>query len=567
MEFLDARRLTGPSLLFNVPGTILDVRCNDEEARRLTPAWQQQVRQVLAALDWHDCEFASRQFAGGVSLGFTAPIDALYAAADINEWAWVAVDAESQGNDKMDFEEAVAAFRAVVAKEANPGLRALESRAAAEGVTLLWDDDEASLGHGRCSQTWPVRDVPSPGSLDWRTFDDVPTALVTGTNGKTTTVRIAAHIARNAGKNVGMSSTDYIAVNDRIVDRDDWSGPGGARKVLRDKDVDFAILETARGGLLRRGLGVCKANAALITNIAKDHLGDFGSQNLDELLQCKWIVSRAVTTGGRLILNADDRMLATKARGFCGELVWFSLDANNAVVRKHTSDDGMAFVLDGHELVLLQGEERQLICRDEDIPITLNGAARHNIANALAAAALSWSLGLSVAEIRGGLMTMSQDGNPGRCNVYAIDGFNVLVDFAHNPEALQALLDMANRLEPKRKALCFGQAGDRPDDLIREFAQSAWASGLDRVFVSELAKYHRGREPGAVFKVIREELIASGAAAEQIEHHMEEIEALDSALAWAQPGDLIVMLALERSPALYEKLQQLSSLQAKPRSQ
>ena len=559
MEFLDARRLTGPSLLFDVPGTILDVRCSEDEAQRVLALWEQHVRRMLTELGWRDSEFASLQLASGISLGFTAPIDALYAASEINEWAWAVIDAELNASDVPDFAESVAGFRAAIIEEANPELMALLSRAAAESVTLLWDDDEASLGHGRYSQTWPVRELPDPASLDWSAFKDVPSALVTGTNGKTTTVRIASHIARTAAKNVGLSSTDYIAVNDRIVDRDDWSGPGGARNVLREKDVDFAILETARGGLLRRGLGVNKADAALITNIAKDHLGDFGSQNLDELLQCKWIVSRAVVNSGRLILNADDAMLVDRSRDFTGELVWFSLDAGNAVVTQHTSSGGAAFALDKNELVFLHGDVREVICRDTDVPITLKGAARHNVANALAAAALTWSLGLSFAQIRTGLTTMSQDDNPGRCNVYAVDGFTVLVDFAHNPEALQALLDMANRLAPKRKALCFGQAGDRPDDLIRELAHSAWDSGLDRVFVSELAKYHRGRDTGAVFAVIRDELISNGADTDQIEHHMEEIESLDSALAWAEPGDLVIMLALERSQELYDKLKNLRS--------
>ena len=346
-------------------------------------------------------------------------------------------------------------------------------------------------------------------------------------------------------------------VTARIVDRDDWSGPGGARNVLREHDVDVAILETARGGLLRRGLGVDEADAALITNIAKDHLGDFGSQDLEELLRCKWIVSRAVAKSGKLILNADDPMLVSQSREYAGELVWFSLAADNDVVRTHTANGGTAFVVDGDEVSVVQGDSRELICHDYDIPITLKGAARHNVANALAASALTWSMGAPLDTIRNGLMTMSQDDNPGRCNVYDINGYTVLVDFAHNPQALQALLDMASRLSSGRKALCFGQAGDRPDDLIRELARIAWESGLDRVFVSELAKYHRGREEGAVYAVIRDELINCSATPEQIEHHMEEIESLDSALEWAEPGDLIVMLALERSQELYDRLKSL----------
>ena len=562
MEFLDARRLTGPSLLFDLPGTILDVRCTPEEAERVVPAWDKHVRRMLAELGWDDCEFESVRLLGGVSMGFTAPVDALYAASEVNEWAWAAIDAELNGADEPDFDEAVGKLRAAIDEEANPELMRLLQLADQNGVTLLWDDDFASLGLGRYSQTWPVRELPDPDSLDWESFKDVPSCLVTGTNGKTTTVRIAAHIARGAGHSVGLSSTDYIAVNDRVVDRDDWAGPGGARNVLREQEVDLAILETARGGLLRRGLGVDTADAALITNIAKDHLGDFGSQDLDELLNCKWIISRAVASSGRLILNADDSRLVAKAGSFPGELIWFSLDAGNATVGSHVSKGGTAFVLDGSDLLLFDGQTRELICHDHEIPIAIGGAARHNVANALGAAALTWSMGIPLADIRAGLTTMSQDANPGRGNFYSINGFTVVVDFAHNPEAIEALLDTAGRLQPKRKALCFGQAGDRPDDLIRELARSAWDTGLDRVYVSELAKYHRGREEGQVFGVIRDEMVRCGAQPEQVEHHMQEIESLDAALDWAQPGDLIVMLALERSPELYEKLRNLQQASA-----
>ncbi len=168
-------------------------------------------------------------------------------------------------------------------------------------------------------------------------------------------------------------------------------------------------------------------------------------------------------------------------------------------------------------------------------------------------------MGTPLGDIRAGLQAMSQDANPGRCNIYDIDGFRVLVDFAHNPQALEALLEMADRLQPTRKALCFGQAGDRPDDLIRELARKAWGSGLDQVFVSELAKYHRGREHGEVYGVIRDELLASGAQPEQVHHYEQEIESLDAALEWAEPGDLVIMIALERSAELYDKLKRFSA--------
>ena len=554
MQFLDARRLTGPSLLFDTHGSVLDVACSDADAARLVPAWRRHVERMLAELGWSDTEFATIKLSGGVSLAFTARVDALYAASAINEWAWSACDHELNGADAPDFAAALASIRDAIVNEANAALVDLEAQALANGVTMLWDDDEVSLGLGRFSQTWPVRELPDPATLDWARFRDVPTALVTGTNGKTTTVRLAAHILRAAQHTVGMSSTDYIAIDGEVIDRDDWSGPGGARNVLRHAAVDAAILETARGGLLRRGLGVYTADAAVITNIGRDHLGDFGSRSLDELMDIKWIVSRAVREAGTLILNADDERLVARANGYTGTLAWFSMDPANPVVGSHTAAGGAACVLEDGELVRIEGPARERICRAADIPITLQGAARHNISNALAAAALAFALGVSMEYVRRGLRTMTQQENPGRGNVFEVDGFKVIVDFAHNPQAIEALLDTAAAMQGRRKVLCFAQAGDRPDELIRELARNAWEKGLDRVIVSELAHYYRGRGPGEVYGLIRDELLSCGAREDQIEHNDEEIESFESALAWAQPGDLVIMLALERSPELYDRI-------------
>jgi UDP-N-acetylmuramyl tripeptide synthase len=163
-------------------------------------------------------------------------------------------------------------------------------------------------------------------------------------------------------------------------------------------------------------------------------------------------------------------------------------------------------------------------------------------------------MGVSLDDVRRGLMTMTQEENPGRGNVFEVDGFKVIIDFAHNPQAIEALLDMAAAMQGKRKVLCFAQAGDRPDDLIRELARNAWEKGLDRVIVSELAHYYRGRGPGEVYGLIRDELLRCGAREDQIEHNDEEIQSFDSALAWAQPGDIVIMLALERSPELYDRI-------------
>jgi len=554
MEFLDARRLTGPNVLWDKPGAILDVKCSANEADLLIPFCEDHVRRMLDAAGWRDEDIRHIRLMGGISIAFSAPIDALYAASAINEWVWDCCDARFGNGEVPDFEEKVAEIRKAIAEEINPPLLALRAAAIKHGVSFLWDDDEVSVGHGSHSRTWPFRSLPGPDELDWSLFRDIPVGIVTGTNGKTTTVRIAKHLLQSAGRTVGLSCTDWVSINDEIIDRDDWSGPGGARMVLRQQGIDSAILETARGGLLRRGLGIEKAHAALITNISEDHIGDFGSQSVEELLNIKWVISHAVGESGYLILNADDELLVGKSGEYAGAIVWFSLSDANAVIAKHAKAGGVAFVFSGGNLVRVEGEDRQVICAVKDIPITLDGAAKHNIANALGAAALTERLGLSLEAIGRGLKTMSQDANPGRSNLFEVDGFKVLVDFAHNPEAMHALFSMAQAIPAKRRVLCFGQAGDRTDAQIRELARSAWSIGLEMAFISELEHYRRGRDEGEVFSILRDELQKAGARDDQIRHYEEEHESFDAALEWAESGDLVVILDLGRNSNIQEKL-------------
>ncbi len=561
MEFLDARRLTGPSLLFDGPAAILDVAIEPGEIDAFAARWETAARRMLAEFDWPEPEFRQHRLSGGVSLAFTAPIDSLYAASMINEWAYAEAAADLGEGEPADYAAGLAAARDAHADEQNPRLLELQALAGTHGVTFLWDDDEASLGLGKFSSTWPVNDLPDPGGIDWSEFGDVPVGIVTGTNGKTTTVRLAQHILANTGRAVGISSTDWIAVNREVIDRGDWSGPGGARTVLRQPGVEVAVLEAARGGLLRRGLGVEKADAALITNISEDHLGDFGSHTVSELLDVKWVISRAVRDDGRLVLNADDPRLVAKAREYPGEIVWFSLD--KGVDAKLPGRWHSIFALDGDQLVLAEnrsaGSTSSAIARVGDVGIAMGGAARHNVANALAAAALTWCLGASLDEIGRGLCSMGQDDNPGRCNLYDLDGRKILVDFAHNPAAMQALFAMASSIPAERRVLCFGQAGDRPDDLIADLTRDAFAIGLDHVIVSELAQYHRGREQEEVYGIIRDELVRLGLAPESIDHFEEETESLEAALRLAGEGDLVIMLALGASRAVRERLAELGA--------
>ena len=199
----------------------------------------------------------------------------------------------------------------------------MRNAARRHGVTFLHGEELVSVGSGRGVRVWPEQDLPDPAAVDWSAVFDVPTALVTGSNGKTTVVRLLAAMASAAGRVAGLSSTDAVRVGDRTVDQDDYSGPSGARLLLRQPDVEVAVLETARGGLLRRGLAVQRADVAVVTNIADDHLGEFGVETLEALAETKLLVARALGGDGRLVLNADDPVLVPAAARLAAPIAWF----------------------------------------------------------------------------------------------------------------------------------------------------------------------------------------------------------------------------------------------------
>ncbi|MEM7082636.1 MAG: Mur ligase family protein [Pseudomonadota bacterium] len=562
MEKLDARRLTGINVIWQHPGAVVDVRLDpNDDADAVADQWAIQARRFLDALGWSH-PVCSHRLHSGVALALAAPMDALYSAVEAAEWVFgevafsltgmrpVIYDENDEAVPHREFDEMVSHVKRAIADECNPALqRVLTTQPV--NATVLIDDDEISVGLGRYATTWPVDALPE--TIDWSSARRIPVGLVTGTNGKTTTVRLTQRMLRAAGNRVGISSTDWIGVDDTIIDRGDYSGPGGARAVLR-QNIDTAVLETARGGLLRRGLGMPRADASLITNIAEDHLGDFGSENLDELLDLKWIVTRALDTQSVAILNADDPLLVAKASELSVPLCWFGLEPDADPIRAHIANAQPVVTVKDNVFCRFDGNTWRTLCAIDEAPITVGGSARHNVANSLAAIALAHFLGADDESIVSGLQSMQPNDNPGRCNFFSVNGVDVLLDFAHNPSAMQAIFDIARSHPAQRRLLCFGQAGDRTDDSIRELAQLAWAIGLDHVCVSELGDYRRGRAPQEVFHLLKEGLLSAGAQEHQISHHERERESLDHALHLAHEGDLIIMIALGEARALLEWL-------------
>lgn len=558
MKLLDSRRLTGPNLLLDRPGAVIEVALEPDEAMAVA-AWEEQARRMLDAVGWSGETIAARTFPGGASLAISAPIDALYAATEVNEWAWAAAEASFRG-EEPDLAAGREALVKSIAGEANPALLGLRDAAAARGVAFLSDSRLVSVGLGIGSLTWPADGLPAPSSVDWSAVHDVPVLLVTGTNGKTTTVRLAAAMAGAAGKVPGSTTTDRIEIGGEVIESGDFSGPEGARAVLRDRRVEIAVLETARGGILRRGLVLPCVDAALVTNIAADHLGDYGIHDLPGLAAAKMLIARAVKADGRVVLNADDPELVAAAGQVRAPLMWFTLDPENPVVARHVAAGGEAVLVEDGFLVLDRGGERTAVVAVEEVPIALGGAARYNVANALGAIGLASAAGLPVAAMAAGLRQMlgTPEDNPGRANLFERHGVRILVDYAHNPHGVAAVVDVARALPAARRLMVLSQAGDRSDEAIRDLARAAWELRPDRIVIKELPEMLRGRRLGEIPRLLEDELLRLGMPAAGLEHADSELDAARRALAWARAGDLLVLLVHKHRDEVLELIRTAS---------
>jgi cyanophycin synthetase len=556
LELKDSRRLTGANLYWDCPSAIIDVAF-DGPWEPVIHAWERAAREWLDPLGYAEEKTCYRVFDGGASLLISAPIDVLYSMCELNEVAWASAVSACGEGDAPESGEEVPRLTRLFDEERNPGLLALQAAAQEHGVPFLWDDDEVSLGYGKTTCIWKPDALPSPGEIDWGSIESIPLALVTGTNGKSTTVRMTAAIMTAAGFRAGLTSTDFIRVGDRLIDTGDYSGTGGARMLMRQADVEMAVLEVARGGLLRRGLGVERAEAAVVCNVAADHLGDYGINTVPELIPAKFIVRRALDDDAPLILNADDRGVVEFAETLANRIYWFSLDPDNPQLMASLASGGTACYLEKGWLVAANGFDSRRVVPVAEIPAAMGGIVRYNISNALAAMGVAIALGINDHAIRKGLAVFRGDehDNPGRGNWFehhVDDGLiRILVDFAHNEHGMKALADAVRQVPAKRVILLIGQAGDRLDKDIIDLVKAACSIKLSQLLVAELPGYERGRESFEVPELIRQEAVRFGIPKENVEIFPGPVEATAQALSRAKPGDLLVLLALtQRAAAL-----------------
>jgi UDP-N-acetylmuramyl tripeptide synthase len=539
--------------------------------------WRARVERAVSRLGWPRAQAVARKHAGGVSLAIAAPYDQLFLATEVNEWALCAalierdpftrqalesalVDAaqesaentpspESHFQPVLEESAALARFAHLAALESRPKLRALLEEAAARALPHVVDETDLTLGAGIGGRTFSLTALPEVAEVRWQELRDIPTAIVTGSNGKTTTVRLLAACARKHGWHAGYNCTDGVFLDDEALAAGDYSGPAGARMVMRDRRTQAAILETARGGILRRGIAVSQAHAAVVTNVSSDHFGEYGIHDLAGLAEVKLAVAAVVRPGGLLVLNADDSLLRAQAEdlsrryGRRPSLGWFSVDPDQRMLHEYRSRGASTCgVREGRLNLSHEGAEHDL-GPIAAMPLSMDGIARYNVANMAGAAMAAVALGIApatIAEVFARFGSNLND-NPGRMMRFSRDGVTVQVDYAHNPEGLRGFLKVADHLRggSGRLGLLLGHAGNRKDADIEELARVAAEFKPALVVVKEDEAHLRGRSPGEIPRILRAELERLGIPDSALALANSEAEAARYALDWARPGDVL----------------------------
>ncbi len=557
LELDEARRLTGPNLLWDHPGGILDVFIEGIDKNKVVNEWQRWVETLQTQFGWQQ-QTTFRLHSEGANLALSAPMDALYCACDLAELAWHCCVAELKGIAVPNWQQRLNELHEELAEELNPGLISIIEAAQKYGVSCINDDDEVSLGMGKSSQTWPIADLPVLKDIQWHTYQDIPRALITGTNGKSTSVRLASHIAKAAGFVAGVTSTDFIRVGDDIIDNGDYSGPGGARILLRDSRTELAFLEVARGGILRRGIPIDSVDAALITNVASDHLGQYGINTVEELAETKFVVAKGLDKQGTLVLNADNELVIAQGLKLDKKICWFSTDEFNALIQSQLRSAGAAVFIRNKHIIYALGNKEEKISSLDQVPMTLNGAAQHNVQNALGVVGLSKALNLPSEAIRMGLMDFGSNAedNPGRGNIYEMNGIKVLVDFAHNEHSMRAVVKTINQLPAKRKIAMFSHAGDRSDNEIRNLTAAVTELDASLYIVTELERYLRGRQIGEVPQIVGDYLHQESIPSEKIQYAADPLEGAKKAMSFAKAGDVVLLFVLADREQVHQYLTQ-----------
>lgn len=384
----------------------------------------------------------------------------------------------------------------------------------------------------------PVIDMLFPNRTQG---DRIPIIAISGTNGKTTSSRLISHIVKSAGYNVGYTTTDGVYINDELMMQGDCTGPVSAEFVLKDPTVDFAVLECARGGLLRAGLGFHKCNTAVVTNVGGDHLGIGGIDTIERLAHVKAVVTKVVLPGGYAVLNADDDLVYGMRKGTTGEFALFSMDENSNRIKDHAKKNGLACVYENGYITLLKGTWKVRVAEAKNVPITFGGRAEFNIQNAMGATLAAYTNGIKASEIRAALKSFEPgaDTTPGRMNIFEFKNFSVMCDYAHNAHGMRAIKGFLEKTEANKKIGIIAGVGDRRDEDTVELGEVA-GEMFDEIIIRQ-DKNLRGKSADEIMDLIQKGIRNTNP---DVKIHVieKEFAAVEFAIKeLAQKGDFVVI--------------------------
>jgi cyanophycin synthetase len=544
MHIIEQRFLRGPNLYSDTPAlmTVLDFGADASLPYQLARL-QRELQQLAGAPSARDRVHPVRRAPGRYRLVCGYENEAV--AGQALTLAIALLNDSSAGHD-VDLAGPLAALRETAARHApSPAMAEALAAAARVNIPVLKISDDASefqLGWGSRQRRLSETEAAEGADALYAQGDGrIPVIAVTGTNGKTTTSLMLAHCVRQSGLRCGLTTTEGVFVNGERITKGDCSGYWSARKVLMSPEVDVAVLETARGGILKRGLAFDHCDVAIMLNVSADHLGLDGIDTVRDLARVKSVVARSASRA--VVLNAqDEHCAAVRRRVRRGvEILYFSLDPDHPVLLRHLEQGGRAAYLQDGVMVLADGTRRHALLRADAMPSSLGGHARYNIANGLAVAAAMLAAGYARAQTAAGLAGFVSDNqnNPLRSNVFQLrdSGVTLIVDYAHNPAAYAALGETARAMASGRVMGVITAPGDRRDVDLRDVGRTC-AQHFDQLTVYESAR--RGREPGEAGTLIVDGIARSGGVCRQWRQIDDVGTALEQALSQCQAGDVLV---------------------------
>lgn len=560
-DTLAVRVLAGTNVFFQGVGAIAEFVTKSPQKLEFAQAFEGELRKVLDALGWDDVGIYKKLYSRGMIFAIPTEYDYTYAGVKILSITFDIVSTRFNEQKELDFAEEVDYLDYFLSKERFTRLRNIYEEAQFRQLNFYFHEDIITIGSGKGAFSANINEI-NFDDIDWDSIYDVPSVLVTGTNGKTTTVRLTSFISQHAGKTVGYCSTDWVMINGEVVSEGDLSGPNGNRAVMTNKTVDVAVLEVARGGIVKRGLATSHVNGAVVTNVSEDHLGVNGIDTVYDLAAAKFVVYDAVKNDGHSIFNLDNEITRESIANYTGKRAVFSQKLSFDEVKQYLrNEDDYAALVENNEFCIYEADNKTVIAHMDEVDLTYKGIAKHNVENVLAAICLSIELGRTYDEVSSGLKAFKNDiHNHGRFNMFDIGSNKILIDYGHNLASIENMLKFSRSIakENSKITVLLGFSGDRKF-LVDSVTKSVVDNKIDYVILKMFSNHLRGAEIGEVVGLLKSGLRKHGFSDSGIVGTVEtELEAFDLVLDNIGEDNIYVMLCQDSASEIITKINSLN---------